>query len=156
MNLLRALHRLPEAKLKRLLKAKKLLQVRDSLAQQVDQLKGHLSNAESKLSGVTRRIGKLLNGSKANGQRKRKAGRRRTSKASSRRSTGRVTLKQTLQEQLKKLGRAAGATELAAIVKKAGYATKSKGRVFVQAVYQALAKGGEFRKVGPGKYTIGK
>jgi hypothetical protein len=148
MNLLKALARLPEQEVRRLVKARKWVARRETLESQAESLRKQLSRIEARLAKVSRRIGGRGAAAAAPAA-KRGPGRR---KGARRGRGGGPALKDILYATLKKWGRPAVSAELATAALKAGYKTSSDDVTFKRAVHQALRSGTQFRKVSRGQF----
>lgn len=149
MNVLKALSRLPQGQVRRLLKASRWMAVRDRLAASLAVLDKRAGRVRRKLDRIER---KLAAAGSLKGPKRRKGGR----KAARGPLKGRrgAPLRKVLHDVLAKLHRPAATPELAKLALKAGYATRSRGEIFRRAVHQALRTGGEFAKTGRGMFAL--
>jgi hypothetical protein len=150
MNLLKALARLPEQEVRRLVKARKWVARREALESQAESLRKQLSRIEARLAKVSRRIGGRGSAAAAPAAKRGPGPGRR--KGARRGRGGGPALKDILYATLKKWGRPAVSAELAAAALKAGYKTSSDDVTFKRAVHQALRSGTQFRKVSRGQF----
>jgi len=145
MNLLKALARLPQTEVRRLLKASRWVGQRAALQSAADSLRKKLARIEKKLVAVDRRIGARPVGRPPG------SGRRGRPRGPMRGRRG-PALRDILHGVLKKLGRPADCAELAAAARKAGYITRSDDITFKRAIHQQLRTGNMFHKASRGKF----
>ena len=145
MNLLKALARLPQTEVRRLLKASRWVGRRATLQSEADRLRKKLARVEKKLAAVEKRLGARPVGRPPG------SGRRGRPRGPMRGRRG-PALRDILLGVLKKLGRPADCAELAALAKKAGYVTRSDDVTFKRAIHQQLRTGTMFHKASRGKF----
>ena len=145
MNLLKALARLPQNEVRRLLKASRWIGKRAALQSEAGSLRKKLARVEKKLVAVEHRIDARPVGRPPG------SGRRGRSRGPIRGRRG-PALRVVLLDVLKKLGRPADCAELADLAKKAGYVTRSDDITFKRAIHQQLRSGDMFHKASRGKF----
>jgi hypothetical protein len=148
-NLKTVLKDLSPEELQRLAQAKQLELQRTRKRKTLVRMRQKLTSLEREVRGLDRKIETILKKSGAPGKQRQRSPAGRARKRRSGKS-----LRQTLAEILRSLGRPAKAAELARMALRNGYRTESSPEIFLIAVCQELRRNEEFERGKDGSYRL--